>query len=269
MKKVKKISFLSKLIKSIKDFDYYKDISNQKVSDIFKYFFKIIIIYSIIVTIGIMYSTNKSFNEIKNFVKTEIVEFTYSKGNLKINNNEHKSFYNNAVIIDTSKELQESHKENANIFIGKTHVNIKIEDYVINLKYNDFIKQDLNKEDLIGLFEKQNVKQYVLVTIIALIWIIIILVISTLLDVLVIALIGLIISKVVGNNNIKFTNIFNIAIHTLTLPILLAMIYYLINVFTGFYVKYFSIMYTSIATIYMITSILLITSEKNNNKQNI
>ena len=69
-------------------------------------------------------------------------------------------------------------------------------------------------------------------------------------------------SKII-NRALNFTNMFNIAIHAITLSILLSAIYYVINVATGFYIKYFSIMYTSIAIIYMMTSILLITSDNN------
>ena len=72
------------------------------------------------------------------------------------------------------------------------------------------------------------------------------------------------ISKII-NKKFSFTNTFNIAVHAITLPVLLGAIYYVLNTFTGFYMKYFSIMYTSIATIYMMTSILLITSDNNEN----
>ena len=72
------------------------------------------------------------------------------------------------------------------------------------------------------------------------------------------------ISKII-NKNFSFANTFNIAVHAITLPVLLGAIYYVLNTLTGFYMKYFSIMYTSIATIYMMTSILLITSDNNEN----
>ena len=109
-----------------------------------------------------------------------------------------------------------------------------------------------------------NAKFYIPAILIIIIWVCILMTISTITDVLVIALIGYIISKII-NKKFSFTNTFNIAVHAITLPVLLGAIYYVLNTFTGFYMKYFSIMYTSIATIYMMTSILLITSDNNEN----
>lgn len=50
-------------------------------------------------------------------------------------------------------------------------------------------------------------------------------------------------------------------IHALTLPIVLNIIYVLINGLTGFVVKYFQIMYTAISYIYIITAIFMIKSD--------
>ena len=55
----------------------------------------------------------------------------------------------------------------------------------------------------------------------------------------------------------RFKNIYNIAIHGLTLPIILNLVYIIINVLTGYTIKYFSIMYMAIACIYVITAILV------------
>ena len=88
--------------------------------------------------------------------------------------------------------------------------------------------------------------------------------ISTLLDILVIALIGFIMSRISGNNNIRYKNAFNMATHAITLSVILGMVYFLVNTFTGFYVKYFSTMYTLLATIYMATAVLLLNADENN-----
>ncbi len=95
---------------------------------------------------------------------------------------------------------------------------------------------------------------------------IILLGISTFVDVVIIAIMGYIMSRIIkGDLVLDFKQILKISIHSITLPILLAMIYGIINSFLGFYIKYFSIMYTSIAVIYMMTAIILIAS--NNEKE--
>lgn len=261
METEKNKSFFIRLIKSIKDFDFYKEISNEKLSKSIKYFFILIILYSIVVTIGITYNINKTINESKNFIQTEINEINYSNGILKIDNDEYKSWFNDYIIIDTSKENIEEYKDKANIILGKSAFYINMNDYNMKLNYSDFILEDFNKEDIINMLS--NNTQIYFVIFIVFICVIIILSISTIMDVLIIALIGLIISKIIGNNKLKFENLFKLAIHAITLPVVLGMIYYLVNTFTGFYIKYFSTMYTSISTIYMVTAILLISVEDN------
>lgn len=261
MKAIKDKSFFVKLIKSIKNFDFYKEISNEKVSKCIKYFIILIILYSIVVTIGIAYNINKTINESRNFIQTEINEINYSNGILKINNDEYKSWFNDYIIIDTSKQDTQEYENNANIVFGKSHCFIKMNDYTMKFKYSDLIFEDFNKDDILRMLSNKNEMYFVIFIIFM--CIIVILAISTMLDILIIALIGLIISKLIGNNKLKFENLFKLAIHSITLPVVLGMIYYLINTFIGFYIKYFSTMYTSIATIYMVTSILLITVGSN------
>ena len=126
------------------------------------------------------------------------------------------------------------------------------------------LAREASKEDIINILSNLSIKFYIIMSVIVLIWIFILMTISTITDVLVIATMGYIISKII-NKQFTFTNIFNIAIHAITLSVLLGGIYYIINSLTGFYMKYFSIMYTSIAIIYIMTSILLITSDNNEN----
>ena len=51
------------------------------------------------------------------------------------------------------------------------------------------------------------------------------------------------------------------AIHALTLPIILNVAYIIINTYTGFYIKYFEVMYTTISYICMVAAILSIRSD--------
>ena len=60
---------------------------------------------------------------------------------------------------------------------------------------------------------------------------------------------------------LKFTAIYNIAAYSLTLPIILNLIYMVANILTGYTIQYFSIMYMAITCIYVITAILMIRSD--------
>ena len=54
---------------------------------------------------------------------------------------------------------------------------------------------------------------------------------------------------------------YNIAVYSLTLPILLNLIYTVINTLTGYTITYFPIMYTGVTCIYIFTAILMIKSD--------
>lgn len=181
---------------------------------------------------------------------------------MSINNNEYSAYYNNYIVIDTNEDVDIEEKYNADIVIGNTGFIIKSEGSKVKFNYIDLFYQNFNKNDVIEIL---NVDRYIIViVIITFIVVFFVLTLSTLLDVTVIAIIGLIISGFIGNNSIKFKNAFNIAVRAVTLSEILGMIYFIVNVYTGFYVKYFSTMYTLLAGIYVMTAVLLINTDENN-----
>ena len=64
-----------------------------------------------------------------------------------------------------------------------------------------------------------------------------------------------------SNLRLKYSAAYNIATYSLTLPIVLNLIYAVINILTGYTISYFSIMYMAITCIYIITAILMIKSD--------
>lgn len=260
---MEKKSFISQVLESIKKFDSYKKVSNNNLSKSFKYFFLLMFIYAIVMTIGITYDTCNSIKQAQDFIQTELSDLYYDNGILSINNNEYKSFYNDHIVIDTSEEAN-IENYNGNLIFGRTCFKIKSEGNDISFNYANFINKKIEKNDVL---EALDAKKYVgIIIVISLVASYIAICIATLIDVLVVALIGLIISSIIGDNSIKFKNAFNISIYAITLPVILGMIYFLINTFFGFYIKYFSTMYSIIANIYMITAILLINKDKISTK---
>lgn len=257
----KKNLFISQVINSITNFDSYKDVSTHSLSSTFIYFFILILIYSIIMTTGITYTTRAKISKAQDFVRNEINEVHYSDGKLSINNDEPSSYYGDYVIINTSDDVNIENNK-AQMIFTKEKFYIKAEQSVFSFSYKNFLSDEINKDTLI---EALDVNKYTgLIIIISLFGSFIVLSISTLLDILVIALIGFIMSRITGNNNLKYKNAFNMATHAITLSVVFGMIYFLVNTFTGFYVKYFSTMYTLLATIYMATAVLLLNAEENN-----
>lgn len=258
----KKISFFKQMYKSITDFDYYKQLVHNKTSKCFAYFFILVLIYAIIGTIAISYSTSKNMNQIKRFIDSEINELNYNNGILNVNADIYKSYYNDEIIIDTSgNEITET--KGAKAIFQKDQFSILVQNQYISFPYKIFLSGNYNKESIINLFEFKNYA--VMIVFISMIATYISFGISTILDILVVALIGYILFRVVGNTKIGYKKSLNISIHAVTLPVILAMTYLLINTFTGFEVKYFSTMYTSISTIYVTTAVILIKMEEKNN----
>lgn len=253
--------FINQVINSIKSFDSYKEVSGHTLGSTFIYFFVLIAIYSIVMTIGITYTARARISKAQDFIKNEVGEITYSDGILSVNNDEYSSYYGDYIIIDTSANTN-IEKSNAKMIFGKENFYVRNEQTVFSFSYKNYFNQNMDKNTLI---EALDVNKYTwLIVVISLIGAFIVLSISTLLDILVIALIGFIMSRVTGNNNLKFKNAFNMATHAITLSVILGMIYFLVNTFTGFYVKYFSTMYTLLATIYIATAILLLNADENN-----
>lgn len=84
--------------------------------------------------------------------------------------------------------------------------------------------------------------------------------IQILIDILLLSVVGYLLSKIISVR-FKYKSIFNMSVYALTFSIILYMIYIIINLFTGFTVKYFEIAYNAIAYIYIITAMLMIKSD--------
>ena len=125
-------------------------------------------------------------------------------------------------------------------------------------KYNIL---EFNKQDVLNFISQiNNFSSYASIFIAMFISLYIIYTFSTIIDVFMLAILGFIVSRIAGMK-MKFKATFNIGIYALTLPILLNIVYIIINNLTGFEIKYFSWMYTTISYIYVIVAILLIKTD--------
>ena len=89
---------------------------------------------------------------------------------------------------------------------------------------------------------------------------IVVLSISTLLNVLIISILGYLLSRFM-RIPLKFRATFNMAASAVTLPIILNVIYSIVNTYTGFTINYFDLMYNLIAYVYMLVAIIFIRAE--------
>ena len=83
---------------------------------------------------------------------------------------------------------------------------------------------------------------------------------NTFIDAAMLGVLGLIVARLIGIR-MKYKATVNIGIHALTLPLILQIIYLTVNILTGFEVKYFQWMYTTISYIYVVVAILMIKTQ--------
>lgn len=126
---------------------------------------------------------------------------------------------------------------------------------------NSYEIQEFNKTDILNFVNSINgIGLYSGFVLFVAMYMFTIYFISTLIDALMLAVLGFILARIVGIK-IKFKATFNMGIYALTLPIILNLVYIVINAFTGFTIRYFQWMYTTISYIYVIVAILIIKTD--------
>lgn len=120
---------------------------------------------------------------------------------------------------------------------------------------------EFNKEDVLGFISNvNNMNLYVSFFFVTTIYMFILYFTSTLVDAVMVGVLGYIVARIIGMK-IRFKAVFNMGVYSLTLPIILNLIYIVVNMFTGFEVRYFQWMYTTISYIYMIVALLMIKTD--------
>ena len=218
-------SFFIKLKNAILNFDEYKEFAKEKVSKTIIYLVLLLTIFSVIIigclTFLFIDWLNKEDNQFT-------VGFSDVIG-IIINNN-----------INNIEEIQESNNYQMSIGILKNNVVLK--------------------SNGIGM---QNYTEYSTLEsgyIISIILFIMFLLEQIIIDVFLISIFGFLLSRILGLK-LKYNSIFNISVYSLTLSILLYLLYIIVNLFTGFNIIYFYIAYRGIAYVYIVTALLIIKSD--------
>ncbi len=273
-----KLSFFKRVLISIKDFDKYQIFAVEKLSKSIKYLFQIVAIFVIIISSLLTY---KFFNIIQyslNYFENEIPNLKYEENILSVDTDkiikieQNKDFPAN-IIIDTITENEEEiqtqidnlkNYDNA-VLILKDKIILKnsMTNLVSTYNYSDIAKQynitNFTKEEALN-FIANNINYTVLIVsyfIVMFIYMFVIYLASIAVDAIMIAVLGFLTARIVGLK-LRFTPCYNLAVHALTLSIILNAIYIVANTFIGLTISYFQVVYTVIACIYMVTAILLI-----------
>lgn len=274
-----KKSFLKRVITSVRDFDKYSEFAVENINIAIKYLIKLMCIFVLVISMCFVGKIAITANNAVNFIKNNIESISYKDGILTLDDNKNIKIEDDknippVVIIDTTQS-DEKNKENIDninnydmgvlilsdkIILKNTIVNENIE-----YKYSDIAQkyniQEFDKQSLINYIENMNMANiYLIVLAIIFIYTYVIYFTSTVIDAITLGVLGIIISRLSGLK-IKYRALFNISVYSLTLPIILNLIYIVVNTFTGYTIKYFEFMYTTISYIYLIVAILMIKAD--------
>lgn len=136
-----------------------------------------------------------------------------------------------------------------------------------NLYYSNIFTSNIeNKQELLNMMSgSNNIYVYMLFFATIFIYMFAVYFASNLVDAMVLGALGYIFARIV-KLRLKFKATFNMGVYALTLPILLNLVYIVVNTFTGFKINYFQWMYTTISYIYVAVAILMIKTELINQK---
>ena len=265
-----KIIFFKQAFKSVKDLDKYEDFASEQPKVAFKYLLKLVLVFTVIVTAFYTYKMVASLNNIYSELKGVIPEFSYSNGELIVDGEQPIILQQveeiiGKVIIDTNAPenvTQQYEEEIKNSTVAVLILKDKAimtsngtaGQVVYNYKdiTNAYGLTGFTKQDVINYIDGINsISMYTSIYLMIFVYLFILYFISIFIDVLILALLAFVISRI-SRIRLKFAPSFNIAVHGVTLPVLLNLIYIIVNLLTGFNIKYFQFMYTTISYIYVI-----------------
>ncbi len=281
MEQESKISFWKKFKISIFGLENYQTLAVQRVGKTIGYLSILMLIFAFLLTTAITYRFHQSLTQVKQYISENIEVLNFENGNLTIQGKtqkpiviEEEQILNGKIIIDTSASEQQvqSYTEDIKsyqngIVISKDKVIFKngMMSIPTTISLVDIANQyhivKVDKQMLLNFLSGSSlIGIYALFFIVMAIYLFIIYLATALLDAILYAILGHI-TALFSGLRLRYGAVYNIAIHSLTLPIVLNLIYMIVNILTGYTISYFSIMYTAITSIYVITSILMIKSD--------
>ena len=273
------MDFLKRLKTSIFNIEKYQDFTQEKFTIAVKYLLKLILLLSIVIAIFTAYKFGNLASFFMDTIKSDFPEFTFENNELVaeevidiVKENKTEKI---KMIVDTNieneteivnKYITEIGKYPNGVVFLKDRMIISFEAATGQITYNyadlELTKdKEINKEKLIESLDGINrISMYISIFIVVLLYMYVIYLISVALDIVFVGIIGYLTSKTVGIR-MKLPQVYSMAIYSITLSVMLTALYTPIRLLTGFNMEYFSVMYTLIPYVYMITAILMIRAD--------
>ena len=272
-KSSEKINFFKDVLKSIKDLDKYEDYALELPRNAFKYLFKLVLIFSAIICVCYTYQIVQNLNNMYESFKNILPDFSYTQGVLTLDSKEtivieeYKDVLGK-VIIDTNGTIEKYEQDkDVGILLLKDKCVVLSNSGIGQVTYNyeelakNYGLTEFTKNDIINSVESINIiSLYTSVYFVIFVYFFIIYFITIFMDVLLLSVLAYLVSRI-SRIRLKFAPSFSIAVHAITLSVFLNLIYVIVNLFTGFEIKYFQLMYSTISYIYVIVAILMIKTD--------
>ena len=278
------MKFFKKIIDAVKNFEKYEDFAMERTIDSVKYILKLILIFVIIISIVFTYKFYQSANNAIAYFKENIPDLNFENNLLKVQSeepiiieNEQELF--SIIVIDTeSEENIEKYREKVDLYGNGIIVlkdRILLRSNLLN-KELEYKYSDIANQYGIQRFDKQDANFYLtyinnFVTYIGVfgvlfIYMLVIYIANVFVDAVMLGVLAFILGRISGIK-MSFKPAFNIGIYALTLPIILNIIYIIVNTLTGFTISNFQWMYTTISYIYVFIAILMIRTDLINRQK--
>lgn len=278
MEKTKKQGFFMSIKNSIFNFDSYQDFALEDMKRGIFYFLKLTVLFSVI--IAIVFSILQvviTIPNVKNFIATDIPDFSYSNGILDVKSDETVTIDNIAdqvLIIADTKDLDETkineYKDKINlydigvlvlkdkVYLKNSYAGTGLQEIPMSDIGSIYGKNEFTKQDIVNDINSINmISLCISLAFTVFLGFFITYLIMSILDIIILALLSNIVAMLL-RVRMKVSALVNISVHAMTLPIILLLIYAIVLMTTGFEIKYFNIMYRGIAYIYVITAVFLI-----------
>lgn len=272
-----KKGFFKKVYYSIFKLEKYGELSAEGVGRALGYLFKISLIVALTISICTLFKINSFKQKGIDFLNEQVGEYTYSNGILKVEKEEPiraPSSTFGEIIVDTKVQTEEdvnkyinSLEEKKGILVLRDRILVKgvLGDGTVNYIYENTLKdlnvKELNKQQTIDFLNGPEMwKIFAVAFAIVMVYATTVVLFPIVFNAIILCIFGYVVSFI-ARAKLRFAAIFNLAVYALTLSILLNTIYIIINMTTGFTIKYFQVMYIGVAVIYIIAAIFILKSE--------
>ena len=278
------INFFKKVWYSITKFEQYPAMATEGLPRAIKYLVTLTIIVTIFAMIGSLLQMNKLVDSLAQYIEQNIPDFAVTDGKVTmdieqpiiIENVEYEGIDKIIVnpLAETDEQKEQSEKDETivgtTIFFFKDEIILKskIDDEQTarqGYTYNDFVASytgenisTFNKTELVEYLTSQRMAQfYIRYGLSVFVYLIFLNIIYALLDALEIGILGWLTASL-AKIRMRFVAIYNMAVYSLTLPMILNILYMVINYFVSFRITYFQVAYITIAYIYLAATIFIV-----------